>query len=93
MNFGAIFRLVSTIALAVAGLATILATGGGGGGGSGSITPPPTASTTTAVLASNDLGMHCMDREFSVFSILPPFNVVDAQVVTQNAAGYPVSDE
>lgn len=35
------------------------------------------------VLAANDLGMHCMDREFSVFSILPPFNVVNAQVVRQ----------
>jgi hypothetical protein len=33
------------------------------------------------VLAANDLGMHCMDREFSVFSILPPFNVFHAQVV------------
>ena len=91
MNVGAIFRFTSLIVLAIAGLATILATGGGGGGGSGSITPsPPTPSSTTSVLASNDLGMHCMDREFSVFSILPPFNVVDAQVVTQNAAGYPV---
>jgi len=33
------------------------------------------------VLAANDLGMHCMDREFSVFSILPPYNVFHAQVV------------
>jgi hypothetical protein len=33
------------------------------------------------VLSANDLGMHCMDREFSIFSILPPFNVVRAQVV------------
>lgn len=37
--------------------------------------------TRTRVLAVNDLGMHCMDREYSVFSILPPFNVVHAQVV------------
>ena len=28
------------------------------------------------VFAANDLGMHCMDREFSMFSILPPFNVL-----------------
>lgn len=33
------------------------------------------------VFAANDLGMHCIDRDFSVFSILPLFNVVRAQVV------------
>ncbi len=33
------------------------------------------------VLAFNDLGMHCYDADFSVFSILPPFNVIHAQVV------------
>jgi hypothetical protein len=41
------------------------------------------------VLANNDLGMHCMDREFSVFSILPPFNVVNAQVVYRRPNGTP----
>ena len=29
----------------------------------------------------NNLGMHCMDSDFSVFSILPPFNVVNAQLI------------
>jgi hypothetical protein len=33
------------------------------------------------VIAWNDLGMHCMDSDYSVFSILPPFNVVWAQVL------------
>jgi hypothetical protein len=33
------------------------------------------------VLAANDLGMHCADLDFQVFSILPPFNVVHAQVI------------
>jgi len=46
--------------------------------------------TDTALLAFNDLGMHCLDREFSIFSILPPFNVVNAQVVTQDGSGKPV---
>ena len=41
------------------------------------------------MLAFNDLGMHCMDREFSVFSILPPFNVVHSQVVLRDADGKP----
>jgi hypothetical protein len=41
------------------------------------------------VLPFNDLGMHCMDSDFSVFSILPPFNVVNAQVVGQEEDGEP----
>ena len=36
------------------------------------------------VLATNDLGMHCVDADFSVFSILPPYNVVNAQVVRRS---------
>jgi len=44
--------------------------------------PPPTAgSGSYQVLAFNDLGMHCYDRDFSVLSLLPPFNVIHAQVV------------
>jgi hypothetical protein len=49
--------------------------------------PPPTASTLPwRVLASNDLGMHCADLDYQVFSILPPFNVVHAQVVQTGTA-------
>ncbi len=29
----------------------------------------------------NNLGMHCMDADFSVFAILPPYNTVEAQLV------------
>ena len=42
------------------------------------------------VLATNDLGMHCVDADFSVFSILPPYNVVNAQVVRHASTGKPV---
>ncbi len=35
------------------------------------------------VFAFNDLGMHCYDKDFSVFSLLPPFNVIHAQVVNK----------
>lgn len=31
--------------------------------------------------AFNNLGMHCYDGDFSVFSLLPPFNVVRSQVI------------
>lgn len=57
--------------------------GGGAGGGSGSGT------TSYRILATNDLGMHCVDADFSVFSILPPYNVVNAQVVRTDASGKP----
>nr|HQC73237.1 hypothetical protein [Candidatus Competibacteraceae bacterium] len=30
--------------------------------------------TKFSVVAWNDLGMHCMDADYSVFSILPPYN-------------------
>jgi hypothetical protein len=50
------------------------------------------ASGTLRVFAANDLGMHCVDKEFSIFSMLPPFNVLNAQVVRQGAGvgGLPV---
>jgi hypothetical protein len=38
------------------------------------------------VFAFNDLGMHCYDSDFSVFSILPLFNVVNAQVIQKGAS-------
>lgn len=53
----------------------------------GACTPAP--ATQTKVVAVNDLGMHCVDKEFSVFSILPPFNVIQAQVLQTDATGFP----
>lgn len=37
--------------------------------------------TNFTVLGWNNLGMHCMDSDYSVFSILPPYNTFHAQVV------------
>jgi len=42
---------------------------------------PLSAQTTSQVLSWNNLGMHCMDDDFSVLAILPPYNTVHAQVV------------
>jgi hypothetical protein len=39
------------------------------------------AATNYTVLGWNNLGMHCMDSDYSVFSILPPYNTIHAQVV------------
>jgi hypothetical protein len=33
------------------------------------------------VLGYNDLGMHCMNQDFSEFMVLPPYNTLHAQVV------------
>ena len=32
----------------------------------------------------NDLGMHCMDADYAVFSILPPFNTIQAHLIDDN---------
>ncbi|MEZ5966985.1 MAG: Ig-like domain-containing protein [Planctomycetota bacterium] len=49
------------------------------------------AQGTHKVVAWNDLGMHCMDSDYSVFSILPPFNTVQAQVI--DATGHLVTSD
>ncbi len=56
----------------------------GPGGPSGT---SPVTSKNYRVLAANDLGMHCADKDDQIFSILPPFNVVHAQVVKTGANG------
>ena len=40
------------------------------------------APAITQVLSWNNLGMHCMDDDYSVFAILPPYNTILGQVVT-----------
>ncbi|HRY43891.1 MAG TPA: hypothetical protein P5164_08095, partial [Thermoanaerobaculia bacterium] len=37
--------------------------------------------TGWTVVAWNNLGMHCMDADFALFAILPPYNTIHAQVV------------
>ena len=42
--------------------------------------------TGWTVVAWNNLGMHCMDADFSVFAILPPYNTIQAQVMDPTGA-------
>ena len=44
------------------------------------------------VIAWNDLGMHCMDNDFSVFSILPPYNTIHAHVIKRGHEPEKLSD-
>jgi hypothetical protein len=64
-------------------------TGGTGSTGSTGGSSGTVGATSYRILAANDLGMHCVDADFSVFSILPPYNVANAQVVATNASGTP----
>jgi PKD repeat protein len=51
---------------------------------------------TATLLGWNNLGMHCMDSDYSVFSILPPYNTIEGQLIVggklvTNGAGYTVT--
>ena len=53
-------------------------------------TPPPTPPTGSSgsytLVAWNDLGMHCVDgKDYSVFSILPPYNNLHAHLINRAA--------
>ncbi|WP_369434528.1 hypothetical protein [Psychromonas sp. MME1] len=67
-------------------LTTLFGCGGGSstsddsGGDNGDI--PPIKTDNYTLLAWNDLGMHCVDgKDYSVFSILPPYNDLKAQLI------------
>ncbi len=50
---------------------------------------PQYISPNYALLAINDLGMHCGDLDTRISSILPPFNVLHAQVVARGITTKP----
>ena len=56
----------------------------------------PLLAANNQILGWNNLGMHCMDSDYSVFSILPPYNTIEAQLIVggkliTNGAGYAVT--
>ncbi len=58
--------------------------------------PLSLAAANNQILGWNNLGMHCMDSDYSVFSILPPYNTIESQLIVAgklvtNAAGYTVT--
>jgi hypothetical protein len=44
------------------------------------------------VFAQNDLGMHCMQRDYSRFMILPPSNTVNAWVYERGESPQPITE-
>ena len=65
----------------------VLTSCGGGTGGGGNLNPPPPSTTAEYTLLTwSELGMHCMDgKDYSIFSVLPPYNTVRAQLVKSGA--------
>jgi len=49
------------------------------------VTSATSDSASYALMAWNDLGMHCMDADYAVFSILPPYNNLHAQLVNASS--------
>ncbi len=59
-----------------------------GGGNSG----PDLASGAYTLVAWSELGMHCMDgKDYSIFSVLPPYNVIHAQLLQKGEPPVPVT--
>ena len=64
----------------------------------GLMAAPAAQAASAALLGWNNLGMHCMDSDYSVFSILPPYNTVEAQLIVngrlvKSGTGYRVTYE
>jgi hypothetical protein len=73
-NAGSYTVLVSNSAGSVTSAAAVL-----------TVNPVVTAGAGTLLLGWNNLGMHCMDSDFSVMSILPPYNTIEAQLIVNGA--------
>jgi hypothetical protein len=56
------------------------------------VVPGPTADPVQALLGTNDSGMHCIDSDYSIFSILPPGNHVFAQVIQKGTQPQFITD-
>lgn len=68
------FRFTLLAAALAAGGVSIALLGGGP-------RPPSPIVDPIVVLGYNELGMHCMNEDFSEIAILPPFNTLRAQVI------------
>jgi uncharacterized protein (TIGR03437 family) len=47
----------------------------------GSVAALAQTSAHYTLLGWNDLGMHCMDGDYAIYSILPPYNTIHAQLI------------
>ena len=59
----------------------------GSTGGTATINYPPASQSDYSVLAVNDLGMHCIQADYSAMMILPPANFLHVQVFRKGGEG------
>lgn len=79
LGLASVFLVVmAVLALGLSGCGGGGSSAGGGGGGGGVILG------SMVVLGYNDLGMHCMNQDFSEFMILPPYNTLRAQAIDRS---------
>ncbi len=83
MNIHPSFCLVIAVLLGVGAVSAVAAEADGGHG----MPPAHPDDGRFVVLGYNDLGMHCINQDFSQFMILPPFNTLHAQVVERRPGG------
>ena len=63
------------------------------------LAPSVAAAAPWTLIGWNNLGMHCMDGDYAVFSLLPPYNTIHAQLIdtqghlVRSAAGITVTYE
>jgi hypothetical protein len=48
----------------------------------GTLSPAQAQEGSWTLVGWNDLGMHCMDADYTVFAILPPYNTIHAQLIS-----------
>lgn len=77
------FRARRAFALAAAPLALAVV---------GGVLAAPRQDAGIVVFAQNDLGMHCMNEDFSELVILPPFNTLRAQVLRRKSSPEPIGE-
>ena len=53
--------------------------------GAGLATPAAALDPNVRVVGWNNLGMHCTDADFQIFSLLPPYNTLVVQVMRNGA--------
>ncbi len=46
--------------------------------------PAAVAAGSWTLIGWNDLGMHCLDGDYSIYAILPPYNNIHAQLIDSN---------
>ncbi len=85
-------NLLSLVVMGTAPSVSINSTSTDSSGPNSSLVPTQgqVIDTNYRVLAINDLGMHCGDLDTRIASILPPFQVMLAQVIQKGTASKPV---